>query len=58
MRYDNAERDVRAFAEEFPLPSVLRGVALCESGRLSWEAVAALFAYATQDALFSTKGES
>lgn len=39
-----AERDVRKFAEQFPTPNTLRALALCESGRLSWESVADLFA--------------
>lgn len=31
-----AEAQVREFAAEFPTPNVLKGVALCESGRISW----------------------
>jgi hypothetical protein len=38
-----AERAVRAFAEQFPTPNVLAAVAHCESGRLSWDAVGDLF---------------
>jgi hypothetical protein len=37
-----AEADVRAFAAQFPTPSVRRALALCESGSLSWESVAGL----------------
>jgi hypothetical protein len=39
----NAESQVREFAAEFPTPAVLRGLALCESGRLDWSDVAELF---------------
>jgi hypothetical protein len=39
-----AEADVRAFAQQFPTPNTLRALALCESGRITWEQVAALFA--------------
>lgn len=39
-----AELDVRAFAAEFPTPAVRQALAHCESGRLTWEAVAGLFA--------------
>ena len=31
-----AEAQVREFATEFPGANVLRGIALCESGRISW----------------------
>lgn len=31
-----AEAQVREFAAEFPTENVLRGIALCESGRISW----------------------
>lgn len=31
-----AEAQVREFAAQFPTPNVLRGIALCESGRISW----------------------
>jgi hypothetical protein len=37
-----AEADVRDFAQQFPTPNVQRALALCESGRLSWEDVAGL----------------
>lgn len=33
----SAEAQVREFAREYPLPNVLRGVSLCESGRISWD---------------------
>ena len=38
-----AETEVREFAREFPTPNVLRAVALCESGRLTWTQVHELF---------------
>ena len=34
-----AETVVREFAAQFPTPNVLRAVALCESGRITWEQV-------------------
>jgi hypothetical protein len=37
------ESDVREFAREFPTPNVLRAVALCEAGTLSWGEVHELF---------------
>lgn len=37
------EADVRAFARQFPTANVQRAVALCESGRLTWEQVHGLF---------------
>jgi hypothetical protein len=39
-----AETLARAFAVTYPTPNVLRAIALCESGRLAWVDVAALFA--------------
>lgn len=33
------ESQVREFAAEFNTPNVRRAVALCESGRLTWEQV-------------------
>jgi hypothetical protein len=30
------ETEVREFAAQFPTPNVLRGVALCEEGRITW----------------------
>ena len=42
----SVEADVRAFAALYPMPNVLAALAHCESGRLPWEAVAALFARA------------
>jgi hypothetical protein len=38
-----AEQDVRTFAAQFPTPQVQRALALCESGRLTWDDVADLF---------------
>lgn len=38
------ESQVREFAAEFNTPNVRRALALCESGRLTWEQVAKLFA--------------
>lgn len=46
-----AEADVRAFARQYPGPNALRAVTLCESGRLAWEDVAALFARSLASAL-------
>jgi hypothetical protein len=37
------EQDCRAFAAEFPTPNVLRAVALCAQGTLTWEQVSDLF---------------
>ena len=34
----------REYAGKFPTPNVLRGVALAESGRITWTALAGLFA--------------
>lgn len=39
-----AEALCREFARVYPTPNVLRGVGLCEAGRLAWIDVAALFA--------------
>lgn len=39
-----AETLCREFARVHPTPNVLRGVALCEAGRLAWVDMAALFA--------------
>jgi hypothetical protein len=39
-----AEQLAREFARAYPTPNVRRAVALCESGRLAWVDVAALFA--------------
>lgn len=39
----NAESEVRAFAAEYPTPHTLAALAYCESGRLTWDAVAELF---------------
>lgn len=39
-----AEALCREFARVYPSANVLRGIALCESGRLAWVDVAALFA--------------
>lgn len=33
---DTVEAEVREFARQFPTPNVLRGVALAESGRITW----------------------
>lgn len=41
-----AELAVREFARLFPTPNALAALAHCESGRLPWEAVEALFAKA------------
>lgn len=50
-----SERLVRAFAVKYRTPSTVRAVALCETGRLSWDDVAALFAkaYASASALLN-----
>jgi hypothetical protein len=53
----DAERDVRAFAAEFPTAQTLRAVALCESGRLSWLSVAELFARSLGSALSEVRAE-
>jgi len=45
------ERDVRAFAKAFPTPNVLRMLALCESGRISWVDAYALARKALDDGL-------
>ena len=37
------ESEVREFAREFPTPNVLRAVALCEAGTLTWERVYEVF---------------
>jgi hypothetical protein len=37
------EAEVRAFAREFPTPNVLRAVALCEAGTLTWTQVHEIF---------------
>lgn len=51
-----AERDVRAFAAEFGhLPSVRQGLAYCESGRISWEAMADLCAKSLAAGLASVR---
>jgi hypothetical protein len=39
-----AERLAREFARVYPTPNVRRAIALCESGRIQWVDVAALFA--------------
>lgn len=39
-----AEKLARDFAAAWPTPNTLRAIALCESGRLAWVDVAALFA--------------
>lgn len=39
-----AETLCREFARVYDTPNVRQGIALCESGRLSWVDVAALFA--------------
>lgn len=39
-----AEALCRQFAQAWPTPNVLRGVALCEAGTLAWVDVAAVFA--------------
>lgn len=39
-----AEALCRAFAQVYPTPQVMRGVALCEAGTLLWADVAAVFA--------------
>ena len=45
--------DVRMFAATYPTPNTLRALALCESGRLAWDDVAALFARSLRDAMVS-----
>jgi hypothetical protein len=35
----SVEAEVREFAAQFPTPNVLRAIALCESGRLTWAQV-------------------
>ena len=47
------EADVRMFAATYPTPNTLRALALCESGRLAWDDVAALFARSLRDAMVS-----
>lgn len=47
------ETDVRMFAATYPTPNTLRALALCESGRLAWDDVAALFARSLRDAMVS-----
>jgi hypothetical protein len=37
------ESQVREFAREFPTPNVLRAVALCEAGTLTWSQVLGVF---------------
>lgn len=39
-----AESLAREFARVYPTPNVLRGVALCEEGRIGWQEFAALCA--------------
>lgn len=39
-----AESLARDFARVYPTPNVLEAIAYCESGRLAWTDVAALFA--------------
>lgn len=39
-----AETLARDFAAAYPTANVLRAISLCESGRLAWVDVAALFA--------------
>jgi hypothetical protein len=51
MNTTAAERDVRDFARQFPTPAVLRGLALCESGRITWEQMADLAARTLASAL-------
>jgi hypothetical protein len=38
-----SESLVREFAAEFPTPNVLRAIALCEAGTISWEQAAEIF---------------
>lgn len=42
---EEAETLCREFARVYDAPNVRRAVALCESGRLAWVDVAALFAW-------------
>jgi hypothetical protein len=46
-----AEAEVREFAQRFPTVNTEHAVALCESGRLSWEQVHALFTRSLRSAL-------
>lgn len=48
-----AEAECREFVAEFPTRNVLRAVALCEDGTLSWEACRALFNRALTEGLRS-----
>ena len=47
------ETEVREFAAQFPTPNVLRAVALCESGRITWAQVHSLCGEALTKALAS-----
>jgi hypothetical protein len=51
-RMSEAEYAVREYAKAFPTPNVLAALGHCESGRLEWSAVAALFTRATASALY------
>ena len=46
-----AHADCLAFAERYPTPNVLRGVALAEAGRITWEQLQAVCAGALQAGL-------
>ena len=53
MTTTTVEAEVREFATQFPTPNVLRAVALCESGRITWGQVHDLCGVALRKALAS-----
>jgi hypothetical protein len=46
-----SETVCREFAAQFPTANVLRGIALCESGRITWAQLEGLCTSALADAL-------
>lgn len=45
------ESQCREFAAQFPTPNVQRAIALCESGRISWEDAYGVFTASLSDGL-------
>ncbi len=47
----STESQCREFAAQFPTPNVKRAIALCESGRISWEDAYGVFTASLKDGL-------
>ena len=57
-RAQTAEVTVRDFARQYPTPNTLRGLAYCERGEISWQAMSELCARALTAGMSAVAGKS